>query len=1704
VRQPYELALSRKKRNPMKNLIAIQVVLALTLAGSAFADEWQRNTFPSSKYKQSAEYAPGTGWSHTERSMDISVSPLDPDFRVMLENEWTAVYTEDGLNYKPLRMPHIGTAGCSAQSVEFSRYDEDTLYLRLAHDYWRNMDASKSPAGLWRSTDRGETWEHLYQPPARGYEYNSGDNAGHTSILEDPTRPNHLYFASTSEGLQRSTDNGATWSSAVPALANRRIKTVRAVAAGNETYLYTIAEKKMPRHIPGQRVPLHFNSAPTDYDARWQFERNVNDSSGNGKGLSGSVSGWTESTSEGGNAALFNGSSSLNSSNLTYTGTQEVLSVSVWVQTESSATQTIISYDRNKFWELGTRNGHIIWTVRDSGGTVNELQGPRIDDGDWHHVGAVFESGSMRLYIDGEEVEQRNTGTNRLGSANTATGVVGAGFTGALDDVRIYNSRALNLVGAQQLYLEYDGKNSIPQGQLWRIRVNASGNIAEAVRVQASLADFHDVEVHPLDPSKGWVIRKSTHFSYPFGGRELNRFSNFGNTLSSAPSSTNLENWTTYDRILINPANTNHVFLACGGRIRQAMRWSMDGGSTWNGLDRNVNGNIPSINSFTPMDHKTFATGLEEDQDMVFQGSPFSFVPGSPEMLLYINPKQGGMLQSDDYGATWRTRGAGGPNKDLGQIAVAPSNPDHWAIGLYEHGWSVTTDNGLSWTAETYQNNTVLKDLSEQADASTWWTGARVASGIAFHPTNPDIMVGTWSTKGYILRSTNAGRTWKYTNFRNPMDQFVDVFWSRTDASRVYAGRLRSDDAGKTWDEDITKVVIAVSDSDSDLIIGVDDKRQVTNASLDMYFSIDGGDSWTSLPDPPRERVPGTNKNWLVTGTGRKWNTMADALVAIDPGSDTASLRILLAGRSGIYEYNTNAPTDGWAVHSTGLENNRHLSQSEQVPWMGFVAFDPRPGYSHIVYAASQNDGATQGAWAEEGNPNRAYPGGENSDPYYRSVDGGLTWEHLHGDNYPDAPGGGQIESMVVDTRGRMFAATTEGIYTFSAASGTLMVGERILIDFGVSDQTTGIDSNSQHWNNVSDIRFNGATDLEHLLALDAGGFLIDSTGVNAGVTFSAARVGDAQRVRIGGSAVDFTGTLATNPSGTSYDALAFGDSLYISDNSNATPDLYQVTIGGLDDALSYDFTFLSAFDGGSGNGNIYAELATGSTAGSSIVHAGFADNASNENAWFQLKDVTPSNGQVVINFYSDQGNNGRLNTMEFSVVNATPVFASDPVVMPKATVGMAYGGTLAGSATDPNNVDMVSYAKVSGPAWLNVAANGVLSGLPTAANLGSNSWIIEAFDGNGGTSQATLNVSVKALGLGAGFTSAEGYVDGELVGQLGWSGAAGTFSVDTNLPGSVAISDANPWAGVSYGLSLSGGIDTLFTHGTSLRFTESAAAASSAQNFMGIAFSGTDNSNTSLSFRRLADGTYRLSFYENSGENSWRTGGLLTAADLGTSNEPGSVSDQLYLQLSLTKGATAADWTADCALYNLTVDPGMQTPMGAFQFSFASSADFFNNPLTLIINSAAQAAANITDLRLEAVEFLMTVVDQPLVAYALWASDHEVGAIDEDSDGDGLSNLVEYALGGNPAGGDNSDMLPSLVKTEDGWHYVYRCRLDPGAAGLSYTVETTTDLAAGWTQAGTWKIAVDVINVEFMSVTNAVETTDKPELFIRLKIEGE
>jgi hypothetical protein len=93
--------------------------------------------------------------------------------------------------------------------------------------------------------------------------------------------------------------------------------------------------------------------------------------------------------------------------------------------------------------------------------------------------------------------------------------------------------------------------------------------------------------------------------------------------------------------------------------------------------------------------------------------------------------------------------------------------------------------------------------------------------------------------------------------------------------------------------------------------------------------------------------------------------------------------------------------------------------------------------------------------------------------------------------------------------------------------------------------------------------------------------------------------------------------------------------------------------------------------------------------------------------------------------------------------VNDAPVFSADPIAGSGATEDQTYAGSLAGSASDIDAGDALTYSKVSGPAWLTITSNGALSGLPMNGDVGANSFTVRVTDGSGVSDDAVLNVSV-------------------------------------------------------------------------------------------------------------------------------------------------------------------------------------------------------------------------------------------------------------------------------------------------------------------------------------------------------------------------
>jgi hypothetical protein len=115
---------------------------------------------------------------------------------------------------------------------------------------------------------------------------------------------------------------------------------------------------------------------------------------------------------------------------------------------------------------------------------------------------------------------------------------------------------------------------------------------------------------------------------------------------------------------------------------------------------------------------------------------------------------------------------------------------------------------------------------------------------------------------------------------------------------------------------------------------------------------------------------------------------------------------------------------------------------------------------------------------------------------------------------------------------------------------------------------------------------------------------------------------------------------------------------------------------------------------------------------------------------------------------------------------------------------------------------------------------------------------------------------------------------------------------------------------------------------------------------------------------------------------------------------------------------------------------------------------------------------------------------------YGLSGSDAEQ---DADPDNDGINNLYEYGLGGDPTDASNVGTKPVYSQVSTNMQYVYVARTDD--AQLEYYLEINPDLIYGvWTNMG-YTVAIGPhTDPDWETVTNTVPA-DVAEKFIRLII---
>ena len=244
-------------------------------------------------------------------------------------------------------------------------------------------------------------------------------------------------------------------------------------------------------------------------------------------------------------------------------------------------------------------------------------------------------------------------------------------------------------------------------------------------------------------------------------------------------------------------------------------------------------------------------------------------VDESDTRVIYVGTATGGLWKSTNHGTTWSAVFTDESTASIGDVTLAPSNPNVVWVGTGEpqnrqsspwgDGVFKSMDEGRTWTSLGLQET-------------------RHISRIRVHPRNPDIAyvaaVGNlWrsSPERGVFKTTDGGATWDLVLFVDNETGAIDLIMDPADPNTLFAamyqrqrtawgfngggpgsGIYRTLDGGDTWkrleeglpDGDLGRIGLDVYRRDGNLIFAT---VQARRSQSGVYASRDRGDTWEKL-----------------------------------------------------------------------------------------------------------------------------------------------------------------------------------------------------------------------------------------------------------------------------------------------------------------------------------------------------------------------------------------------------------------------------------------------------------------------------------------------------------------------------------------------------------------------------------------------------------------------------------------------------------------------------------------------------------------------------------------------------------------------------------------------------------------------------------------------------------------------------------------
>jgi photosystem II stability/assembly factor-like uncharacterized protein len=369
---------------------------------------------------------------------------------------------------------------------------------------------------------------------------------------------------------------------------------------------------------------------------------------------------------------------------------------------------------------------------------------------------------------------------------------------------------------------------------------------------------------------------------------------------------------------------------------------------------------------------------------------------------IYVGYATSGVWKTDDNGATWQAVFEHQASTSIGDVAVAPSNPDIVWIGTGEANLFRASMAGVG----------IYKSIDGgRTFAHSGLTDTHTIARIVVHPTNPDIVYvaatgHAWTDNEMrgVFKTTDGGKTWTKVFYRSSRTGAADLVMDPSDPNTLYAsmwqrirrkwsdprvepgysegGRWKTPDGGATGIE--ASEGLPVARFRGRTVIDV----SRSNPSV-LYAFVDNYDEGR----PPRENerdaygrpiVESRIKAAEIYRTDDKGKTWRKASESND----------FMTGHSGTYGWVFGQirvdPTNPDTIYSMGL--GLHVSRDA--------------GKTFTTLRGMHGD--HHGLWIDPKNPSMLY--NANDGGFYWSEDGGKKWQ------FANTAAGAQFYNVMLDT----------------------------------------------------------------------------------------------------------------------------------------------------------------------------------------------------------------------------------------------------------------------------------------------------------------------------------------------------------------------------------------------------------------------------------------------------------------------------------------------------------------------------------------------------------------------------------------------------------------------------------------------------------------------------------------------------------------